>query len=428
VLCFMVVILERFEFQRRLGAVYTTLCDVRNDLAVFLAVYFYMVCNGAVLLNILVGPYYERVSSLYKAVNAVAESNVVGSQGEMAQIVLNIVNTVGMDWFQALPIYAVLYILPVLLMWVMFSLLFAIIGDAFNDIKEGFGHTPTVLADLEDMMACSALRVDRFKAENRTKALVERCHARMHARTHRRLTESRTAIPSGVNNTIKTGVLKVPSGTTVYVESRHMRLKELRRHIGQVLREDFDSSSGFFRNRAQPDKHHPTMAEFAQGMGNACLRESEQSWSLFHNPLLQFRNGALPPGHPDSLSVKGKLGGPSVQELERREKAKKRASHQATLNLLRTQMDALGREVTAARLEMTARWLRVYQILRGHYFAFLPTTSTRPLSQLKTKSAKISPETQRKPKRRDKGSQRQSKQKESQESEESKRTQTSNGK
>jgi hypothetical protein len=80
-----------------------------------------------------------------------------------------------------------------------------------------------------------------------------------------------------------------------------------------VLNEDFDSSSGFSCKRHQPDKHHPTMAEFAQGMGNACLRESEQSWSLFHTPLLRFRNGTLPPGHSDSLSVKGKLGGPSVQ-------------------------------------------------------------------------------------------------------------------
>jgi hypothetical protein len=60
-------------------------------------------------------------------------------------------------------------------MWVMFSLLFAIIGDAFNDIKEGLGHTPTVLTDLKNMVACSSPRVDRFKTENQTKALVERC-------------------------------------------------------------------------------------------------------------------------------------------------------------------------------------------------------------------------------------------------------------
>jgi hypothetical protein len=47
------------------------------------------------------------------------------------------------------------------------------------------------------------------------------------------------------------------------------------------------------------------------------------------------------------------------QELERREKAKKRAKHQASLNLLRTQMDALGREVSGRRGPTFTQWVSV---------------------------------------------------------------------
>jgi hypothetical protein len=54
VLCFIMVILKRFEFQRRLGAVCATILAARGDIAVVLAVYFYIAIGGAVLLNILV--------------------------------------------------------------------------------------------------------------------------------------------------------------------------------------------------------------------------------------------------------------------------------------------------------------------------------------------------------------------------------------
>jgi hypothetical protein len=51
-----------------------------------------------------------------------------------------------------------------------------------------------------------------------------------------------------------------------------------------VLNEDFDRFSGFSFSRTEPDKHRPTMPEFAKGMGNTCPRESEQTWSLFRHP------------------------------------------------------------------------------------------------------------------------------------------------
>jgi hypothetical protein len=60
----------------------------------------------------------------------------------------------------------------------MFSMLFAIIGDAFYAIKEGFKDTPTLIADLKKLMADSAQSVAGFKKsvpKRQTRALVERC-------------------------------------------------------------------------------------------------------------------------------------------------------------------------------------------------------------------------------------------------------------
>jgi hypothetical protein len=54
VLCFIVVILKRFEFQLHLGAVFATIRNVRSDLVVLLAVYFYIVIVSGILLNVLV--------------------------------------------------------------------------------------------------------------------------------------------------------------------------------------------------------------------------------------------------------------------------------------------------------------------------------------------------------------------------------------
>jgi hypothetical protein len=68
--------------------------------------------------------------------------------------------------------------LPVLLMWVVFSVLFAIIGDTFNNIKEGFGGTPTVLADLQKLTACSVQSVTQSvnnAPARQTHTLMERC-------------------------------------------------------------------------------------------------------------------------------------------------------------------------------------------------------------------------------------------------------------
>jgi hypothetical protein len=65
--------------------------------------------------------------------------------------------------------------------------------------------------------------------------------------------------------------------------------------------------------REEPDKHRNTMAEFANGMENSSLWGSEQTWLLFRHPLLRFTKGELPPDDPDSLSVRGKLGGPSAK-------------------------------------------------------------------------------------------------------------------
>jgi hypothetical protein len=85
-----------------------------------------------------------------------------------------------------------------------------------------------------------------------------------------------------------------------------------------VLNEDFNRYSGFSCEG---------IAELAKGpfflMKLSSLREREQTWPLFQNPLLRFRNGELPPDDPDNnLQVKGKLGRPSVKVKKKKKKKK----------------------------------------------------------------------------------------------------------
>lgn len=147
------VILDSMQFQKRLGAVYQILSNIGYDLLLFAFIYNVISFPASLLFHIMAGPYYGKASTLLDSFYCMNLSNLVGTQGEIVVEVVHIMTVQGMHGFQAMPIYLMLYGLPILLSWVMFSFLFAIIGDSFANIKHSLQDSSTCRDDAKVLTA-----------------------------------------------------------------------------------------------------------------------------------------------------------------------------------------------------------------------------------------------------------------------------------
>ena len=147
-LLMILVMIDSMDFQKRLGTVYATIKRCWYDLAIFAVCFLVLSLPSAMFFNITVGPYYDKMATLGDAFYHVTFSNVAGSQVDIATEMINIMRAQGITGLSAMSLYVMIYGLPLLYGWVMLSFLFAIIGDAYTEVKAEFQNSPTLYQDV----------------------------------------------------------------------------------------------------------------------------------------------------------------------------------------------------------------------------------------------------------------------------------------
>jgi len=338
-LLMILVMMDSMDFQKRLGAVYATIKRCWYDLAVFAFCFLVISLPSAMCFNITVGLYYVKMATLGDAFYYVALSNVAGSQVDIATEVIDILRVQGITGFQALPVYALIYGLPILYGCVIFNFLFAIIGNSYIEVKKEFQESPTLK---DDALLLTAYVLGEARGALDKNVSSGRVSALMKAIEHR----PRQAWQP------KAGVDNSPSKNLVHVAERRLGLEELRKHIGLRLETRFDPDT--LRRRAgKPDpKSDPCVADLSQYLSRG-NREAADEWALFHNPLLRYHIREMPQDAEGSSKAPDNMGEPSIPALT--QQRKRDTPKQRQLNNFGRQVKRLVEKVRGAQKEVVTR-------------------------------------------------------------------------